>query len=303
MMMPLGVLLSTIILLFQEPWSLTDAFMTPTVSSIPAAGSTSTSTSTSTRTHALTSRSTKTRVQMNFLTDIGDMFTGGKIGQETNLPFSPPLCDIHSVKVVHDSDEPKIRSYAIKERGLSFTGEDFDIYDITDGKNEPYARVRGALLHLPGKDKMRIQSVADGHDEEVGVLDRVLMAVTPSYDIYRGGMGAEKIGWIEKKVVALTDTFDVYMEGKGGFGVTGLFKPPPAYEITGDFIDRNFAMKNAMGEVVAKVSADGLIQFDAFNHYQVHVGPGMDAMFVIACACAIDEEFDEEHQKKHQHKE
>jgi uncharacterized protein YxjI len=181
---------------------------------------------------------------------------------------------------------------------LMFTGEDFDIFDITDNKETPYANVRGALLHLPGKDKMRIKSVTEGHDEEVAVLDRVLMAVTPTYDIYRGGMGAEKIGWIEKKPVALTDTFDVYMEGKGGFGVTGLFKPPPAYEFTGDFLDRNFVMKNAQGHVVAKVVKDGLIQFDAFNHYQVHVGPGMDAMMVLACACAIDEEFDEEHKKK-----
>ena len=38
------------------------------------------------------------------------------------------------------------------------------------------------------------------------------------------------------------DTFDVYMEGKGGFGVTGLFKPTPAYRIEGDFLDRNFRL-------------------------------------------------------------
>ena len=116
------------------------------------------------------------------------------IGQESNLPFSPPLCKLHSIHEVHDSDEPHIRTYALKERGLSFTGEDFDIYEITDGKNDPYARVRGALLHLPGKDKMSIRSITDGHDEEVGVLDRVIMARKPTYDIYRGGMDAEKIG-------------------------------------------------------------------------------------------------------------
>mmetsp|Transcript_16006 Transcript_16006/g.18587 ORF Transcript_16006/g.18587 Transcript_16006/m.18587 type:complete len:284 (-) Transcript_16006:274-1125(-) len=230
-------------------------------------------------------------LQMNFFTDIGDMMTGGSVGRENNLPYSPPICGLHSI------DEENIRTFAIKERGISFTGEDFD---ITDGDNNPYANVRGALLHLPGKDKMRIKSVFEGHDEEVCVLDRVLMAVTPTYDIYRGGMNAEKIGWIEKKIVALTDTFDVYMEGKGGFGVTGLFKPPPAYQISGDFIDRNFVVKNASGEIVAKVMKDGLIQFDMFNHYQVQVAPGMDAMFILACACAIDEEFDEEHQKKDQ---
>lgn len=50
-------------------------------------------------------------------------------------------------------------------------------------------------------------------------------------------MGAEKIGWIEKKVVSLTESFDIYMEGKGGFGP---FKPPPAYEITGECDERKF---------------------------------------------------------------
>ena len=48
--------------------------------------------------------------------------------------------------------------------------------------------------------------------EVVAVLDRKLVAMTPTYDIYRG---SEKMGWIEK-VVAFRDTFDVYLEGAGG---------------------------------------------------------------------------------------
>lgn len=220
----------------------------------------------------------------NFLTDIGDMFTGGALGEETKLPYSPPLCEVNSI-----SSEP--RCFAVKERAISFTGEDFDVYCTESG--EPFVKVRGAMLHLPGKDKMRIRSIA-GCDEEVCVLDRIMMAVSPTYDIYRGGMSAEKIAWIEKEVVALSDTFDIYTEGSG----IGPFKKPPVYKITGDFIDRNFVMKNAEGQVVAKVQKDGLIQFDAFNHYQVQVAPGMDALLVLACACAIDEEFDEEHAKK-----
>eukprot|EP00957_Ditylum_brightwellii_P119334 9104040-Ditylum_brightwellii.AAC.1 len=128
---------------------------------------------------------------------------------------------------------------------------------------------------------MRIHDHESG--EEVAVLDRKLIAATPTYDIYRGGMNAEKIGWIEKKLIALTDTFDVYMEGKGGFGVTGLFKPDPAYRISGDFLDRNFVMKTGeTGEVVAKVQ----------------VAPGMDACLVLAVTAAIDEEFDEEHKER-----
>lgn len=230
-------------------------------------------------------------LNMNFFSDIGDMLTGGKLGEEKNLPYSPPLCESNSI-----STEP--RCFAVKERAISFTGEDFDVY--CTGTSEPFVKVRGAMLHLPGKDKMRIRSI-QGCDEEVAVLDRVLMAVTPTYDIYRGGMGAEKIAWIEKEAVAMTATFDVYMEGSG----IGPFKKPPAYKISGDFIDRNFVMRNAEGEIVAKVQKDGLIQFDAFNHYQVQVAPGMDSMLVLACACAIDEEFDEEHKEKkkekHQH--
>ena len=219
----------------------------------------------------------------NFLTDIGDMLTGGKLGEESNLPFEP-LCPVNSI-----SSEP--RCFAVKERAISFTGEDFDIYCTTAG--EPFARVRGAMLHLPGKDKMRLRSTM-GCDDEVCVLDRVLLSYKQAYDIYRGGMGAEKVAWIEKELVALSDTFDVYLEGSG----VGPFKKQPIYKITGDFIDRNFVMRNEEGVIVAKVQKDGIVQFDAFNHYQVQVAPGMDAMLVLACTCAIDEEFDEEHAKK-----
>mmetsp|Transcript_27490 Transcript_27490/g.41604 ORF Transcript_27490/g.41604 Transcript_27490/m.41604 type:complete len:292 (+) Transcript_27490:51-926(+) len=224
---------------------------------------------------------------MNFFDDLGDMMTGGKLTPQTSLPYEDPFSSTISL-----AGEPQ--TFAVAERLFSFTGEDFDVKHAADGSN--FVKVRGAMMHLPGKDKMRMYASKDG--EEILVLDRVLIAATPSYDIYRGGMGAEKIGWMEKKLVSMTDTFDVYMEGKGGFGVTGLFKPPPAYQITGDFIDRNFVMKNDKNEVVAKISEVDLIQFDGMNHYQVQVAPGMDSVLVLACACAIDEEFDEEHKAK-----
>merc|ERR1712194_767077 len=104
-------------------------------------------------------------------------------------------------------------TFAIKERPLSFTGEDFDVVEITSAEEESFVRVRGAMLHLPGKDKMRVSSSATG--DKVLVMDRVLIAATPSYDLYR--QDGTKLGWMEKKLIALTDTFDVYMEGKGGF--------------------------------------------------------------------------------------
>ena len=110
----------------------------------------------------------------------------------------------------------------------------------------------------------------------------------------------KKIGWLEKAGVALTDTFEFHVEGAGG---VGPFKPPAAYKLEGDFLDRRFVMKNERGEVVAKVTMDQLIEFDAFNHYQVQVAEGMDPVLVVTCACAIDEEFDEEHKKRKEERE
>mmetsp|Transcript_23558 Transcript_23558/g.51086 ORF Transcript_23558/g.51086 Transcript_23558/m.51086 type:complete len:286 (-) Transcript_23558:982-1839(-) len=235
------------------------------------------------------SHASSSSLRMNLLDDLGNMLSGGALEAQSSLPYGKPFC-------TDTSCGDGVRTFAVRERPLSFTGEDFDVAELTEGKNRDFARVRGAMLHLPGKDKMRIRSSQT--NEEVAVLDRVLISALPSYDIYRGGMGAEKIGWIEKKLIAMTDTFDVYMEGKGGFGITGMFKPKPAYQISGDFIDRNFVVKNEDDQTVAKVKMDGLVQFDAWNHYQVQVAPGMDAMLVLACCCAIDEEFDEEHQER-----
>lgn len=225
----------------------------------------------------------------NVFNDIGDMLSGkgNHLEPQGTLPYAPEFCsDLSSCDGA--------RTFAVQERLLSFTGEDFDVADAST--NTPFVRVRGAMMHLPGKDKMRIYNSQSS--EELLVLNRKLVAATPTYDIYRAGMSAEKVGWIEKKLIAMTDTFDVYMEGKGGFGVTGLLKPPPAYRISGDFLDRNFVMRNDKEQVVARVSEDWIVEFDAFNHYQVQVAPGMDAILVVACLCAIDEEFDEEHKKK-----
>jgi uncharacterized protein YxjI len=154
----------------------------------------------------------KAQFKMNLLSDIGDMLGAGGNNLEPQkvLPYSPAFCSSLSC-------QEGIRTFAVQERLLTFTGEDFDIADATDGS--PFVRVRGAMMHLPGKDKLRVYSATSG--DELLVLDRKLIAATPTYDIYRAGMGAEKIGWIEKKLISMTDTFDVYMEGKGGFGVTG----------------------------------------------------------------------------------
>ncbi|VEU33783.1 unnamed protein product [Pseudo-nitzschia multistriata] len=215
------------------------------------------------------------------LHDMGDALTGGKLVPQTEpLVYGTPLGG-------DDTLSEELRTLAVQERLVSFTGEDFDIQDLDI--NEPYCKVRGAMLHLPGKDKMRISLGG----EQVAILDRKLIAITPTYDILRAD--GEKIGWIEKATIALTDTFEFHAECAPHFGP---IKPPAAYRLEGDFLDRRFVMKNDKGEAVAKITMDRLIEFDAWDHYQIRIAPGMDPVLVVACACAIDEEFDEEHKKK-----
>jgi uncharacterized protein YxjI len=229
--------------------------------------------------------SSSTALQMNVLSDIGDFLTGGKLTAQTKPPaygdpLAKPLCT--------DTDGGGVATLAVQERAISFTGEDFDVWDADN--NRPFCTVRGAMLHLPGKDKMRIKRNGD----TLATLDRKLVAFTPTYDVYRGD-GQEKIGFLEKATIALTDTFEFHAENGGGFGP---FKPPAAYKLEGDFLDRRFVMKNDKGEVVAKIAQDQLVEFDQFNHYQIRIAAGMDPILVVACACAIDEEFDEEHKKR-----
>ena len=247
---------------------------------------------------AITRTTTTTRLSMNILSDIGDILSGGKLVGQTDepCPYGKPLCTTSNEET----------TLAVQERFVSFTGEDFDIYDCTDNssRNKQCYTVRGAMLHLPGKDKMRLYNQRGGNCC-VAVIDRKLMSLKPTYDIYRSdGNGEEKIGWIEKVTFALTDTFDVYAESSqsGGFGPFGT-GGGPCYKLEGDFLDRRFVMKNAKGDVVAKVVKDQIVEFDAFNHYQIRVAPGVDSALVVACACAVDEEFDEEHRKRRKEQE
>jgi uncharacterized protein YxjI len=137
--------------------------------------------------------------------------------------------------------------------------------------------------------------ITDTSGNVVVVMDRKLVALTPTYDLYRGS--SEKIAWIEKVAVALfRDCFEVHLEATPHMGP---IKGPAAYKLQGDFLDRQFVMKSDSDETVAVISKTGWFpQFDALNNYQVQVAPGMDVGLVVACVSAIDEEFDEEHQKR-----
>ena len=219
----------------------------------------------------------------NFFSDIGDVLTGGKLEpQSGSPPYGQSLGSL--------SDD--MTTFAVQERLLTLTGEDFDVYSVdtnNDNAETPFCNVKGAMLS-PLQPKMRI--VDSSTNEVLAGLERKFVALTPTYDIYRGDF-QEKIGWLEKATIALTETFEFHVEG--GFGV---FKPPAAYKLEGDFLERRFVMKNDEGQCVAKISEDRIVEFDNMNHYSLRVAPKMDAALVVACCCAIDEELEEEHQKR-----
>lgn len=85
----------------------------------------------------------KTALSMNFFSDLGDLVTGGAgralIPQDRNaLPYNTPLCLTHSFSS-SDSDEQVVeQKFAIRERALSFTGEDFDIVSIVTVQYSTY---------------------------------------------------------------------------------------------------------------------------------------------------------------------
>lgn len=85
----------------------------------------------------------KSKLHMNILSNIGDMLSGG-----TLVPQKDPLPYGDSLEQSPSSQEK--RTLAIAERPISFTGEDFDVCDIGAGGKE-FCRVRGAMMHLPGK--------------------------------------------------------------------------------------------------------------------------------------------------------
>ena len=96
-----------------------------------------------------------------------DALTGNRDGLQpvSELPYGDPILPTAG----------ETTTIAIAERGISFTGEDFDV--VTVPSNSPLCRVRGALLHLPGKDQMRLMNVATG--QECAKLDRKLVSITP----------------------------------------------------------------------------------------------------------------------------
>lgn len=170
-------------------------------------------------------------------------------------------------------------AYELEEKALSMSGEDFDVKSPT---GEMVLRVRGGnrvpIGDLPVWDKLTV-SAASG--STIATLDRELVAMTPTYDVYRAD--GSKFGKISKAMFALGETFEFFLEGEGS----------AVLKASGTFSQRKFEFKSQDDTLVAVVGR-GYFQAENENRYHVIVGPQVDASMVLAMAVAIDEVHDEE---------
>lgn len=175
-------------------------------------------------------------------------------------------------------------AYELEEKALSMTGEDFDVKSPT---GEVVLRINGGnripIAGMPVWDKLTVSS---GSGTALATLDREMVAMTPTYDVYRAD--GSKFGKISKAMFAFSETFEFFVEGDGS---------GPVLKAEGSFTERKYAIKNREGASVAEVGR-GYYQTDNENRYHVVVGANVDASMVLAMAAVIDEVHDEEHQKE-----
>lgn len=244
---------------------------------------------------------------MGFLSSIKDSL-GNKLGllkdqDPSDLPISPPMSESKSIL-------PEECEFFVKERKISTSGEDYDVYFEED---KPFLKVRGSMLsHIPGIDELKIYLHEDEDDAEpkqVAKLKRkdggiVLYRDTEAY------FDSEKVCWIYQ---VDDENFNVYKDED---------KENLIYTFSGEFIGRDIIMKNKDDEPVAKIDertftearimdtaaeAAGYdvdcVGLDDVQSYDVKIAKGMDAVLALACTVAIDEQFDEVRAEKRKEKE
>jgi len=201
----------------------------------------------------------------------------------TTLPF-PPICEATSI---HDD----ITSYIIKESSESKTGEDYEIYIKTEDAEKPYMHVRGSLLsRFPGYDEIKCYTYPEAEEEmaQVSKLKRKKNSLVLYRDTKKM-FDSSKLCMIVNEPHG-EDTFVFYKDG--GEGLSEL-----VYTINANILGRDVHMKNVKGEIVAEIhnveSSEGNVE-----SYEVRVAKGMDAVFVLCSVCAVDEEIDEQKEKK-----
>ena len=74
------------------------------------------------------------------------------------------------------------------------------------------------------------------------------------------------------------------------------------YKALGNFIERRYTFKDNNKNVVATVTRPLVELSEKMDEYEVKVEKGVDAAAVVGCVCVIDEDHDEEVQRRREEK-
>ena len=196
-------------------------------------------------------------------------------------PLGPKLKSQTPPKYALTAPTTSTQGYAVREKMLSISGEDFYVeregggraFDIVGSNKVPFG-VGGFVL-----DKMELK--ADGR--LCGSIERRAVAMATAYDIYLKG---DCIAKIEKDVVSLTPSYKFFYEAENNGN--------PCYRATGSFSQRKYDIYARDGSEVATIGRQLLeLMPDRADTYHVKCAAGVDPAAIIALALVIDEDHDE----------
>ena len=152
--------------------------------------------------------------------------------------------------------------YMMKEKILAW-GDDFTIRDES-GREVFY--VDGKIFSFG--DKLSFRDVAS--KQELAVIDQKLLAIGPTYEIFRGG---QRAAVVKKKLFTMfRNKFSVDVPG------------PDDLDAKGDFINKDYTFTRH-GRTVAEVSKKW---FRITDTYGIDIAPGEDDVLILASAVVID---------------
>ena len=196
-------------------------------------------------------------------------------------PLGPKLKAQTPPKYALTAPTTSTQGYAVREKMLSISGEDFYVeregggraFDIVGSNKVPFG-VGGFVL-----DKMELK--ADG--KLCGSIERRAVAMATAYDIYLKG---ECIAKIEKDIVSLTPSYKFFYEAENNGN--------PCYRATGSFSQRKYDIYARDGSEVATIGRQLLeLMPDRADTYHVKCAAGVDPAAIVALCLVIDEDHDE----------
>ena len=173
--------------------------------------------------------------------------------------------------------------YVLQEKMFSFSGEDFEVKDLSGGR---VIQIDGANINLGGfvLDKLAFR---DAGGQKFCSVERRALAASTCSDIYSAD-GKTLLAKVERDWIPASPKYKFYYEGD--------MNPFADFEAEGSFSDRAYTFR-AGGDCIARVKRAPELVKD-LDSYTVEVAGGVDAAAILAVAVIIDEDHDEEDAKK-----